>query len=277
LTLRRLTFEALGSRCELFGIDVDEARLADGAAWVLAMHGRLTRFDPGSELSRFNAGAGDWRAVSAPLEALLRESLRAYERSGGLVHAGVLTRMLAIGYTRTFAQGPTETRRPDPSPLPPLPDILAVRPGEARLERGFGIDLGGIAKGWLADRLVERLGDNSLANLGGDLFARGGGEAADGWPVGFGGRTVLLVDLGAATTGTQRRRWGEGLHHLIDPRTGLPAVTDASEVSVIAETATDAEWLAKAALILGRERGTRLLAARASGYWFAEAPSPETS
>ena len=57
----------------------------------------------------------------------------------------------------------------------------------------------------------------------------------------MGGETVLLIDMGAATSGTRRRSWGEGLHHLIDPRTGLPSRTDLSEVSVIARTGADAE------------------------------------
>ena len=274
MTLRRLAFDALGSRCELFAIGVDDARLSEAADWVLAIAARLTRFDPASELSHFNARAGEWVAISETLAALLRESLVAYERSAGLVHVGVLARMLAIGYTRTFADGPTVTEMPTPSPLPRLPAILAVREHEARIEAGYGVDLGGIAKGWLADRLAERLGDNALANLGGDLYARGTGVDGEGWPVGFGGRTVLLVDAGAATSGTNRRRWGRGLHHLIDPRTGLPADTDVAEVSVLATTATDAEVLAKTALILGTTDGARYLGPRALGYWFAPADAP---
>lgn len=270
MTLQAIAFEALGSRCELFAMDADEARLADGRKWILDMQARLTRFDPTSEVSRFNARAGEWVAVSDTLGDLLRESLAAYDRSQGLVHAGVLSRMLAIGYTRSFAEGPTATKPPARSPLPPLGDILALRGGGARIARGYGIDLGGIAKGWLADRLAERLGQNALANLGGDLYARGSSEG-HGWPVGFGGRTVLLTDAGAATSGTIRRRWGEGLHHLIDPRTGLPAATDLLEVSVIAGTATEAEVLAKTALILGAVAGKAYLDTRAQGHWLRTA------
>lgn len=269
MTLKTLVFESLGSTCELLSADADEARLAQGATWVHEMHQRLTRFEPASELSRFNSRAGQWSAVSPELAALLREALAAYDRSGGLVHAGVLTRMLAIGYTRTFSEGPTIMSRPSAAAVPPLPEMLEVRGGTARLKPGHGIDLGGIAKGWLADRLALRLGKNALANLGGDLFARGVGPEGDGWPVGFGGKTVLLVDSGAATSGVSRRRWGDGLHHLIDPRTGLPAVTDINEVSVIAATATDAEVLAKTALILGSSRASEFLQSKATGWWLS--------
>ncbi len=266
-SLSRLPFEALGSTCELLAIDLDPSRLADGADFVREMHARLTRFEPESELSRFNASGGRWFEVSEVLAALLREALRAYEVSGGIVHAGVLPAMLAIGYTRDFAQGPTVRTAPAAAALRALPEVLEVKGSEARLAPGAGIDLGGLAKGWLADRLAERLGENALVNLGGDLCARGGGPTGEGWPVGFGGKTALLREAGAATSGTHLRRWGEGLHHLIDPRTGLPAKTDLIEVSVIADRAADAEILAKTALLLGAARAHDFLLGRARGWW----------
>lgn len=260
-----LRFESLGSACELFASG--PADLAAARAWLARMHDRLTRFSPDSELSRFNAAAGSWMEVSAELEALLRGSLRAYAESGGLVHVGVLPALLAAGYTRDFAAGPTAAGAPVIAP--PLPDMLEVVGHRSRLRAGTSIDLGGIAKGWLADRAVERLGPNALANLGGDLCARGSGPDGDGWPVGFGTATVLLRDTGAATSGTEGRRWGPELHHLIDPRTGRPAVTDLVEVSVLAATGADAEVLAKTALLLGREAGARFLDARSLGSYLA--------
>ena len=80
---------------------------------------------------------------------------------------------------------------------------------------------------------------------------------------------MLLRDIGAATSGTEGRRWGPELHHLIDPRTGRPAVTDLVEVSVLAATGADAEVLAKTALLLGREAGARFLDARSLGSYLA--------
>jgi thiamine biosynthesis lipoprotein len=213
------------------------------------MHDRLTRFTDTSELSRFNASAGRWTPVTPLLESLLRESLRAHEISGGLVNVAVLPALLAAGYTRTFGDGPTAVTI---SAVPPsLPEVLEVREGEARLRYAASIDLGGIAKGWLADRLAADLGENVLVNLCGDLCARGGGEKGDGWPVGMGDETVLLHDMGAATSGTRKRAWGEWLHHLIDPRTGMPSRMDLNEVSVLAKTGADAEIFAKTALLLG--------------------------
>jgi thiamine biosynthesis lipoprotein len=268
VTLVKRRFDALGGECELFGIDVDSDALAAAEAWIHRMHDRLTRFSEDSELSRLNAAAGSWVRVSDELAALLRESLRAYEVSDGLVHAATLEALRAAGYTRDFSLGGTPTT-PAPKPPRPLPELLEIRGPEARLAKGAALDLGGIAKGWLADRLVERMGANCLANLCGDLMARGGGETGEGWPIGFGEKTVLLKDMAAATSGTTKRSWGPGLHHLIDPRTSRPVISDLHEVSVLAKSATDAEIYAKVALLLGSAGAQQWLTGRAMGWSLA--------
>jgi thiamine biosynthesis lipoprotein len=209
---------------------------------------------------------GAWVDVSPELEELLRESLRAFELSKGLVNVAVLPSMLAIGYTRPLAEGPTQAALGSALPLPPLSDVLTVRRRRARLAPGCGIDLGGVAKGWMADRLRERLGPNALANLGGDLSAGGWGPNGDGWPVGIAGVTVRLHNQGAATSSILRRRWG-GLHHLIDPRTGLPAQTGLEEASVVARTGFDAEVIAKTAVLAGPDVAPTFCAAYALGWW----------
>ena len=263
--MEKRIFEALGGECEIYALGVAAARLAEAESWVHEMHDRLTRFSPTSELSRFNDSAGSWTDVSPLLESLLRECLRADELSGGLVNAAVLPALLAAGYTRTFSEGPTSVTA---SVVPPaLPEVLEVRSGSARLRQGASIDLGGIAKGWLADRLASDLGPNSLVNLCGDLYARGGGETGDGWPVGMGGKTVLLLDMGAATSGTRKRSWGPDLHHLIDPRTGLPSRSDLAEASVIARTGADAEIFAKTALLLGSTNAEEYLVTHDALGW----------
>jgi FAD:protein FMN transferase len=288
MSLDEVRFEALGSACHLLGVGLERGRLAWATAWVADRHDRFSRFEPNSELSRLNASAGRWTEVSPELEGLLVAALAAYRLSGGLVHAGVLGSMLAIGYTRPLRLGPTAAAPAGAAPPPPLPDMLDVGPGRARLRAGTGVDLGGIAKGWLADRLAAELGESCLVNLGGDLFARGGGPNGDGWPVQLGelasvprgtvgvggsGPTVLLLrDQGVATSGVRRRSWrdgGELLHHLIDPRTGRPARTDLGQVSVVAATAAEAEVHAKTALLLGSALAPAHLAAHALAWWLA--------
>jgi thiamine biosynthesis lipoprotein len=264
-------FGALGSSCHILGVGLDRGRLEEGAAWVVEMHQRFSRFLPDSELSAFNAQAGREVEVSSELEAMLRAAVEAWWATGGLVNACVLEAMFATGYTRPLREGPAPpTTLATAAPLPPLPQVLHVGSRRALLHAGPGVDLGGVAKGWMADALAAELGENCLVNLGGDLFARGGGPSGDGWPVAMGGVTVLLRDQGAATSSTERRRWegaGRTLHHLIDPRTGRPADTDLVEVSVVAESACRAEVCAKAALLLGSQRAPAYLAANALGWW----------
>lgn len=262
-------FEAMGTSCALFAVGPDRGMLVSTELWVRKIAARLTRFSTDSEVGRLNGARGGWVEVSAELEEVLRESLRAFELSRGLVNIAVLPSMLAIGYTRPLSQGPTPARLADALPLPPLPDVLTVLAGRARLARGCGIDLGGIAKGWMADRALERIGSNALANLGGDLCARGAGPDGRGWPVGIAGNSVRLRG-GAATSSVLRRRWGD-LHHLIDPRTGLPAQSGLQEVSVIARTALEAEVIAKTALLAGPDIAPAICAAHSLAWWLGTA------
>src|SRR5690348_2600601 len=253
-------FDAMGTSCTLLAIGRRHAELLEGECLVRGLAARFTRFSRDSELSQLNASAGEWRRVSGDLSAVLRAALDAYAMSMGLVNAAVLPSMLAIGYTRTFADGPAVATLEQARPLPPLPEVLEVRDGEARVAAGAGIDLGGIAKGWMADRLAQTLGPSCVVNLGGDL------RAMDAWPVGFGDTTLLLRDQGAATSSVRRRRWGV-LHHLIDPRTGLPAETGLEEVSVVAAGGFEAEVIAKTALLLGPHGAPAYCATHAQAWW----------
>jgi thiamine biosynthesis lipoprotein len=259
-------FEALGTTCALFAVGQPPGCLIEGEDWVRQLGARFTRFSADSDLSRLNASPGRWIAVGQEMEAMLRDSLLAYERSGGLVNIAVLPSMMATGYTRPLSEGPTVAVLEAARPLPALPDVLSVRAGEAWLEPGAGLDLGGVAKGWMADRLCGWLGPNVVANIGGDLMAKGEGPKGDGWPVGLAGVTVMLRDQGAATSSVRRRRWG-GMHHLVDPRSGVPAATGLEEVSVVATSGFEAEVVAKTALLLGPEAAPAYCAAHAMAWW----------
>src|SRR5258706_3426988 len=199
-------FEAVGPTCSLFGLGVSEEQVLKGEFWVRELVTRITRFSDRGELAALNHADGAWVDVSPELEELLRESLRAYELSAGLVNVAVLPSMLAIGYTRPLAEG-TSTATPErASPAPALVDVLSVRSRRARLQRGCGLDLGGIAQGWMADRLALQLGPDSLANIGGDLRATGPGPAGGRWPVRISRTNVMLREQGGATTTPRRRR-----------------------------------------------------------------------
>src|SRR5262249_21878760 len=76
---------------------------------------------------------------------------------------------------------------------------------------------------------------------------------------------LLARQGGVATSGRDYRRWQRGgrwVHHILDPRTGLPAETDVLTATVIAPSAARAEVAAKAALILGSQASPAWLDAR---------------
>lgn len=256
----------MGTTCALLAVGQPHARLLEVESWVRGLAARLTRFAPESELSRLNARAGEWVEISPTLAAILRDAHRAAEMSMGLVNVAVLPSMLAAGYTRPLMYGPTASTLETAEPVRPLHEVLELRGDKTRLAPGSGLDLGGIAKGWMADRAVALLGPNAVANLGGDLMAIGTGPRGDGWPVGLRGTTLLLRDQGAATSSALRRRWGD-LHHLVDPRTGMPAATGLEEVSVVATSGFEAEIVAKTALLLGRDHAPAYCATHAMAWW----------
>jgi thiamine biosynthesis lipoprotein len=210
----------------------------------------LSRFRPDSELSLLNA-AGTL-TVGPDLLAVTRASLAARERSHGRFDPTVHDALVAAGYDRSFELvapvgdgGPAPSRR--------CAGRVDVEGSRITLGPGVHLDLGGIAKGYAVDRAAAILAEAGpcLVNAGGDLVARGGR-----WPVGLEDTDLVLeLDEGAiATSGRDRRRWRRGdeeRHHLIDPATGRPALTDLLHVTVVAPTAVEAEVLAKVAFLGG--------------------------
>jgi len=181
---------------------------------------------------------------------------------------------MSAGYDRPFRQGLAEPAVATAVQLPRLPDVLILDAAarSAALAPGAALDLGGIAKGALADILIDELGDDAVCNLGGDVRVRGAGPQGDGWHIGLcDGSLVAIRDGGVCTSGTSKRRWGHSMHHLIDPRTGMPAKTDLAEVSVVTDTALRGEVYAKSAVLLGAVQGMAFLEGR--GVHYAAVPA----
>ena len=139
------------------------------------------------------------------------------------------------------------------------------------------VDVGGIAKGWIADELTALLAARGLAgfvvNLGGNVAV--GGAKPDGTPWRVGIRdprdphdpaallgAVPLASGSAVTSGVYERSFttadGRFCHHILDPRTGRPAATDVAGVTVVADRSLDAEGFSTTLLALGLERGLAL-------------------
>ncbi|HXH10621.1 MAG TPA: FAD:protein FMN transferase [Alphaproteobacteria bacterium] len=238
----------------------------------------LSRFHPESELSRLNARAGQVVPVGDWLWEVLNCALDGAGCSGGLFDPTILDALEAVGYDRTF---PNIVKTAAPllpvmAPTHSWRDITLDRESQCvTLPPGLRLDLGGVAKGWAADRasaLLAGLGP-CLVDAGGDIAVRGSLPGLTGWPIGVADprchrkdlALLLVCDRGIATSGVDYRRWQRGgvmQHHLIDPRTRRPALTDLLTVTVVAPTATQADLHASVALLLGARQGWRYLTAQ---------------
>lgn len=231
-----------------------------------------SRFRADSELSRLNAAEGEWVAVSPLFAEALRVARHAAESTDGLVDPTVGAALIDLGYDRTFVQVPTD------GPLLTLQLHTAANWrqlevddfGErARVPHGVRVDLGATAKALAADlcaaAVARVLRCGVLVSLGGDIAVAGKGPSG-GWPVNVTDRSDLELPVGGhaqavalkggglATSSTSARKWQRGgsvLHHLIDPRSGLPAAGPWRTASVAATTCVLANTASTAAVIIG--------------------------
>lgn len=223
---------------------------------------RFSRFLEDSELSAVNRTESRPTRVSGRFAALVDRALRAAADTDGLFDPTVLPAMVAAGYDRSFEDvivTAREVLRP-PAPTGRWREIV-LDGDQLRLPAGVALDLGGIAKGWTVDRAAQRVSTLfpwGIVDAGGDIRAVGhlppGGVQIGVEHPSDAHVEVLRLSLtnGAlATSSTMRRSWGPNLHHLIDPRTGRPAVTDVVQATVWATTCADAEVDAKVALLRG--------------------------
>lgn len=211
--------------------------------------------------------------ISATLAEAISVALAAARLTGGDVDPTVGAAMAAAGYDRDFTLVP----RHGPAvrlAVRQVPGWRTVRLDEqARtlsLPAGVRLDLGATAKAWAADRAADRieatLGCGVLVGLGGDV-AVAGQAPPGGWRIrvqDVSGRpedppagpatVVLITEGGLATSSTSARRWcrgGDVLHHILDPRTGLPAAPVWRTVSVAASSCAAANTASTAAVIKG--------------------------
>ncbi len=267
------SFSALGVTATV--AVADPAGLRDArrqlAVRLRAVDLTCSRFRPDSELVRANARAGTEIGISRLLVRFLRFALDAAAMSQGRVDPTLGLQLRTAGYDRTFALvRERETWRFTPSTRRPFSweDVeLDDDRCTLRVPTGVELDLGATAKAVAADDAAAAIaassGSGALVSLGGDL-AIAGGAPRDGWPVliaddhsspiGSPGQSVVLTTGGLATSSTAVRRWrtnvGEA-HHIIDPRTGRPAITPWRTVSVAAARCFIANMAATTAIVLG--------------------------
>ncbi len=274
---------------------------AEAEKWVHALEARLTRFSDTSELAALNRSAGNWFDASEELFDLVRESRDYFDQTNGLFDPSILDALERAGYDKSMDE--IRAQNPEPAVSTPTPKLYAgmgaasadaspavlIRTasdfrrvefdearGAIRLPPGMRIDLGGIAKGWIAESaalLLADYADAGVVDAGGDMFMVGLPQNENAWQVEIedprdanATLAVLRIPPGAvATSSIAKRRWqqrGRIQHHLIDPRLGAPAETDWLSVTVIAPHTTTAEVFAKALLIAGSHEAEEIAARR---------------
>jgi thiamine biosynthesis lipoprotein len=271
--LHRLPFRAMG--CQMLALleqDSEDAPsiLAKVPEWFEEWEQVLSRFRHDSELSGLNRTVDQPVAVSQILWDVFQASLIADQETGGLVTPTILEAMELAGYDRSFDEIPGSLGYiglwAEVHPLSMV--IYDEKRRTICLPPDIRLDFGGVAKGWAAHQAAERLKSSgpALMNAGGDIAISGARTDNEPWLVGISNpfetdedlATLHLHGGGVATSGKDRRRWMQGAllsHHIIDPRTGQPAVTDVLTVTVIAPTVMEAEAAAKSAFLLGSGAG----------------------
>jgi len=265
MILRR-SFRAMGTDCEWM-VDADHPADAISAFAaverdVMRREAEWSRFLADSDLSRLNRNG----VVNASRELidLVGQALELRDETGGLFDPTVHDAVVAAGYDRSFDAMPADvptTALSSPSGGGEV--TLDVETGVIRLAPGVRLDLGGIAKGYAADRAADVLSvaGPCVANLGGEVAVRG-----RAWPIGVEAAAgVIVIDVEqatVATSGIDRRRWLCGdrdRHHVIDPRTGESVPTDLLRVTVVDTDGARADALATALLVAGRERALEMV------------------
>jgi thiamine biosynthesis lipoprotein len=228
----------------------------------------------GSDVWRINHAGGAPVAVATQTLEVIRLGIEYGELSGGLFDITIGRLSSLWDFTGRsgvpseaeleFARNTVDYRR------------IIIEGHTVRLEDPEArIDLGGIAKGYIAGRLADFLRERGVAgaivDLGGDVAVVG--EKPDGtpWRIGirqpFGARSELLgaVDTGEASivsSGIYERMFeehGVKYHHILDPFTGMPVISDIISVTMITESSVIGDIISTIILLTGSGRATELL------------------
>ena len=255
-----------------------EAAVKEAEAEMYRLEGLLSRTREDSEVSQLNS-AGGVVPISEEVYRLIGRAMDFTTATGGAFDITIAPVASAWGFTEDTFQVPGQEE---------LEDLLAyVGPQHIRrndqpyddgtyaveLDRGTQIDLGGIAKGYIADRLAEMVRgrvSGATLNFGGNVYALGNAPGAEGFNIGIAHpqspnsaiAAIRVLDRSVVTSGTYQRCFekdGRLYHHILDPSTGLPADTGLVSASIVAESSMTADALATACIVLGEDRALALL------------------
>lgn len=264
-------------------------------AELAAINRAMSTYDPRSELSEFNRRQDlGWVPASRGLLEVLDSASRISTSTQGAfdVTVGPLVDLWGFG-----PQYRTQ-RVPDNAAIERVrqsvgyqhiqtdPSAGAIRKKHSRTQ----VDLSAIAKGYGVDRvamILDRHGvDDYLVEIGGEFRARGTTAAGRPWRIAIErpvegrrvlGEIVVLENRAIATSGTTKdffEQDGRHYSHSIDPTTARPVDYPPMAVSVVADTAMQADGWATALLVLGPQRGYEFAQARGLAALLVTASGP---
>lgn len=225
-----------------------------------------------SDIGRLNVAGGQPVTVSADTAALLQAGIRYSELSGGAFDCTIAPAAACWDFT---AEPP---QLPDAAALANAAEQvdyrrIRVEGTQVQLDGAqTQVDLGGIAKGYIADRLrdylLEQGVESALINLGGNVLAVGQKDKTP-WkigirdPLGDGLAAVITLKEGSVvTSGAYERGFtldGVRYHHILDPETGWPVNNGLASVTIVSAQSVDGDALSTACFVLGLEKGKALV------------------
>ena len=243
-------FGAIGTHWEIDTLDA----LSDGIK--SAVTNRIEEFDRVYSRFRDDSVVTDLsrraQTVDLPEDAVDLFSLykALYDSTGGALSPLVGDALGHLGYDASYRL--TSLPGP-PQPVPAFDEVLSLEGTTLTCYRPVTIDVGAVGKGYLVDivgGLLEAEGITSFTiDASGDLLHRGDVSESVGLESPRDPERVVGVatvsNAALAASATNRRMWGDGLHHIIDALTGLPT-TSIEATFVIADSAALADGVATA-------------------------------
>jgi thiamine biosynthesis lipoprotein len=233
-----------------------------------------------SEISLINRNAG-FAPVPVSPDALYLIKMARYfaEKSGGAFDPTIGPLSVLWAINTDDARVPLQEEIDARLPLVDYRKLVIDEDGQTVFlpEAGMMLDLGGIAKGFAADCLVEiaheRGVNRAVIDLGGNIYVLGARKDGAKWKIGVkdpenpeGEPAVRLEteENSIVTSGMYERFFEEGgrrYHHILDPKTGYPAESGVLSATIVSASSLVADALSTAVFILGREEGLALLEA----------------
>lgn len=228
-----------------------------------------------SEISRLNKAKGQWVELSEDTIDLIEKGIEYSEITEGAFDITIapLTELWHVKDNKGVLPSKEEIEKAKSHIDYKL---IEIDGNKVRLkDKDAQIDLGGIAKGYIADKLkalmLERGVESAMINLGGNIVVIGSKKDGSNWNIGiqkpFADRnevigSVLIRDKTVVSSGIYERYFeyeGKIYHHILDPFTGYPSDSDLEAVTIMGESSAIADALSTSCILLGSEKGMKLV------------------